>query len=150
MIYALIGALVILAVLIGLTTASRRRPELGPVDGGLRPCPASPNCVCSRQSGDDHFIEPLRCAGDPAAEFQRLKSLVESLPRTRRIDERDGYVRYEFTTRLVRYVDDVEFLLDAPARVIHVRSASRVGRSDLGANRARVEDIRAHFDAAQR
>jgi uncharacterized protein (DUF1499 family) len=149
MLYAGIGALLALGVFVGLAIASWRRPELGPVSGRLRHCPASPNCVCSQQTGDDHFIEPLRSGGDPQSEFERLKSMVEALPRTKRIDQRDGYARYEFTSRLMRYVDDVEFLLDAEAGVIHVRSASRVGRSDFGANRARVEDIRRRFAAAQ-
>jgi uncharacterized protein (DUF1499 family) len=147
MLYAGIGALLTFGVFFGLAAASWRRPELGPVSGRLHPCPASPNCVCSQQTGDDHSIEPLRCAGDPRAEFERLRSVVDALPRTKRIDERDGYARYEFTTRVMRYVDDVEFLLDSQAGVIHVRSASRVGRSDFGANRARVEEIRRRFAA---
>lgn len=149
MTYAGIGAAVVLAVFVGMAFASRRRPVLGPVNGQLRLCPASPNCVCSRDPADEHFIEPFRCSGDADTEFQRLVSLVDALPRTQCIDERDGYVRFEFTTRLMRYVDDVEFLLDAPAGLIHVRSASRVGRSDFGANRARVDEIRRRFLSGQ-
>jgi hypothetical protein len=61
---------------------------------------------------------------------------------------RPAYARYEFATPLLRDVDDVEFLLDAGERVIHVRSASRVGHADLGANRNRIERIREQFSAA--
>jgi uncharacterized protein (DUF1499 family) len=65
------------------------------------------------------------------------------------LEERDGYAAFECTTRLMRFVDDVELLLDAPAGVIHLRSSSRIGHSDLGANRKRVEALRAAYTAAR-
>jgi uncharacterized protein (DUF1499 family) len=145
MLYLGIALGVTAVVLTGLSLASRRRPALGPVAGSLRPCGGNPNCVCSQQPDQEHFIAPLECRGEPTAEFRRLRGLVDTLPRTRLIDEQDGYLHYEFVSRLVRYVDDVEFLLDSGAGVIHVRSASRVGRSDLGANRARIEELRSRF-----
>lgn len=145
MLYVSIGLGITIGILISLSMASRRRPPLGVLDGKLRPCGPSPNCVCSQQPDEEHRIDPLTCRGDPQAEFRRLRDLVRSLPRTLLVEERDGYLRYEFVTPLVRYMDDVEFLLDAQAGVIHVRSASRVGRSDFGANRSRVDDIRRRF-----
>lgn len=145
MLYVIIALGVIVGMLISISAASRRRPDLGIVNGRLRPCPPTPNCICSQQSDEQHRIAPLACDGDPQEEFARLQSVIRGLPRTTLIAERPGYARYEFVSRLVRYVDDVEFQLDPEQRVIHVRSASRVGRSDFGANRQRVEDIRTRF-----
>lgn len=148
MLYVIIALGVSAGILVAFSAASRRRPDLGIVDGRLRPCPPTPNCVCSQQSDEQQRIEPLACHGDPQAEFSRLQAVIRGLPRTTLIAERPGYARYEFVSRLVRYVDDVEFLLDAEQGVIHVRSASRVGRSDFGANRGRVEEIRRQFAQA--
>ena len=118
------------------------------LDGGrLSPCPASPNCVCSQDDEIAHQIKPLSFTGGPREAWQRLTSVVTQLPRTRIVTNGSTYLHVEFTTRLLRFVDDVEFLLDETAAVIHVRSASRVGHSDLGANRARVEAIRQLFES---
>jgi uncharacterized protein (DUF1499 family) len=145
MLYGLIAAGVAAAILFGLSAASWRRPALGLIDQRLRPCGDTPNCVCSQCPETPHHIEPLAFDGDAQAEFQRLQSLLESFPRTTLVEQRPDYLRYEVVTRIVRYVDDVEFLLDPQAKLIHVRSASRVGRSDFGVNRARVEEIRRRF-----
>lgn len=123
------------------------RPPVGLVDGRLRPCPASPNCVCSQVADAEHTISPLRFTGSAAAAWERLQQIVRTLPRARVTDANDQYLRVEFTTAILRFVDDVEFLLDGPGEVIHVRSASRVGYSDLGTNRKRVESLRAVFEA---
>lgn len=123
----------------GIVISSWKRPELGPIDGQLRDCPDSPNCVCSYEKDEQHAIEPLP-GGEGAME--QLRQVLTSMSGVDVIaDERD-YVRAECTSRLMRYVDDIEFLRDEEAGVIHVRSASRVGHSDLGANRDRVEEIR--------
>lgn len=121
-------------------------PPIGLVDGRLRPCPSSPNCVCSEAS-DSHAIAPLRILDDPQFAWMRLKALVSELPRTRVVTSTDDYLHVEFTTALMRFVDDVEFLLDAEQGVIEVRSASRIGHSDLGTNRKRVESIRKMYES---
>lgn len=123
-------------------------PPVGLVDGHLRPCPPSPNCVCSQGADAGHAIAPLRFAGPAPAAWDRLQQVIRASPRTRITEVNDHYLRVEFTTAILRFVDDVEFLLDVPGEVIHVRSASRVGYSDLGANRKRVESLRAAFEAA--
>jgi uncharacterized protein (DUF1499 family) len=87
-------------------------------------------------------------SGGPAQAFDRLERLVASLPRTRIVTRTSEYLHAEFTTRLLRFTDDVEFLLDEKAGAIHVRSASRIGHSDLGTNRRRVETIRRLFEPA--
>ncbi len=108
----------------------------------LAPCPASPNCVCSLSTGEQHAIEPLRPNGDLEQTWQRLQEVVAQMPRTQLAERHDDYLRYEFRSRWLGFVDDVEFLLDRPQQVIQVRSASRKGYSDLGVNRKRVEEIR--------
>ncbi len=74
--------------------------------------------------------------------MSRLKKVILSKPRTSIIEEKPNYLRAEFTSRIFRFVDDVEFLFDDSLKYIHVRSASRIGRSDLGVNRKRIEEIR--------
>jgi uncharacterized protein (DUF1499 family) len=122
---------------------SWQRPDLGIVDGRLRPCDSRPNCVCSQGSSAERTVAALPIEPDaPAAAFDRARDCVETLPRVALVEAAPGYARYECCSRLFRFADDVELLLDEPAGVIHVRSASRVGYSDMGVNRKRVEEIR--------
>jgi uncharacterized protein (DUF1499 family) len=134
-----------LLVATGLVVMSQPTDPADLAAGRLRPCPSSPNCVSSQADDDAHRVEPLAFTGDPAAAMERLRRSVESLPGARIVSARDGYLHAEFTSRIFRFVDDVELLLDPEAGVVHVRSASRVGYSDLGANRRRVEAIRRAF-----
>ncbi len=76
----------------------------------------------------------------------KLKGVIQSLPRTKIIAETDNYLYAEFTSAMMGFVDDVEFYVDEAAKVIHVRSASRLGQSDLGVNRKRVESLRAELN----
>ena len=116
----------------------------------LKPCPESPNCVCSHtpSSRRQHAIAPLTITGDVDTAMARLARVVSSLPRSRVHKQEEGYLWVVCTTALLRFRDDVEFELDRDAAVIHVRSASRLGYSDLGVNRRRVETIRERFEQA--
>ena len=107
----------------------------------LQPCPSSPNCVCS-DATDSHGIEPFAIAGDPQLMWQRLQDYLAQQRGFTIKHVADHYLRVEAKTRLLRFVDDVEFELRIGEGVIAVRSASRVGYSDLGANRCRIEEIR--------
>lgn len=118
---------------------------LGVRDGRLGALPSSPNAVSSQAQDPERRVEPLRFTGDPRAAMARLRRVVEDMPRTEIVRAEERYLHATFTSRLFRFVDDVELLLDPQARVIHVRSASRVGYSDLGANRRRVEALREAF-----
>jgi uncharacterized protein (DUF1499 family) len=120
--------------------------NLGVVNGRLADCPDSPNCVSSQSDDPEHRVEPLPLLGSASETLGRLKSILEAMPRTRVVDERESYVHAEATSRVFGFVDDVEFLADEEKQVIHVRSASRVGHSDLGVNRDRVERIREAFE----
>ena len=121
---------------------STRPMNLGARDGRLAPCPSSLNCVSSQATDEDHRIAPFVYAGSVDDAMNRLKAIIQSLPRTAVITDTGAYLHVEFTTALFRFIDDVEFLADDSAKIIHVRSASRLGTSDLGVNRKRVEAIR--------
>lgn len=112
----------------------------------LKPCPSSPNCVSSLAEEDaQHRVPPLTWTGDLAAAQARLRQAVLAAGNATFVVEEGTYWRIEFRSRIFRFVDDVEFLFDLQAKRIHVRSASRLGYSDLGVNRTRVEKIRELF-----
>jgi uncharacterized protein (DUF1499 family) len=129
--------------------AGRPPSNLGATNGQLAPCPRSPNCVASQADPADatHFIAPIAFKGDPGAAWRALRQTVAASERVKIVDERDDYLRAEFATKFIGFVDDVEFLLDAPVRLIHVRSASRLGYRDFGVNRARIEALRTRLAA---
>ncbi|GFE62865.1 hypothetical protein AOG2_34540 [Geobacter sp. AOG2] len=130
-----------------LTACAGERPtNLGVHDNRLSACPSSPNCVSSQAADERHRIAPLTFTGDADAAFARLKRVLSHRSDTNIIEEQPGYLRAELHTTL--FVDDGEFLLDRDARAIQVRSASRLGYSDLGKNRSRMEEIRREFAAA--
>lgn len=110
-------------------------------DHVFQPCPESPNCVSSLADDRDeaHYIDPL--TADQAA-WAALPSVLVSLPNLRVVKADGNYLRAEATTRFLRFVDDLEFQFVPETRIIHVRSASRVGYSDFGVNRERLEQIR--------
>jgi uncharacterized protein (DUF1499 family) len=109
----------------------------------LSPCPTNPNCVSSKASDETHRVEPFPFSGGAGESLARVKAAALSLPRSRVSVEEPLYVRLTFRSAVFGFVDDVELEADEDAKVVHVRSASRVGRSDFGVNRKRVEAIRA-------
>jgi len=119
------------------------------LSGGLASCPASPNCVSSLAPDAEHAVAPLTFTGDAHATLRQLRALVESMPRAHVVAATDLSIHAQFTSRLLRFVDDVDMVVDPASRTIHVRSASRVGYSDWGVNRARIEDIRKTWNATQ-
>ncbi|MBE9006689.1 DUF1499 domain-containing protein [Fortiea sp. LEGE XX443] len=125
--------------------AGKRPNNLGVHDGKLAACPNSPNCVSSQSTDAVHQIAPLTFNTSPEQAIANLKSIIQSLPRTTIIAENQDYLYAEFKSGLMGFVDDVEFYLDRHANVIQVRSASRLGQSDLGVNRQRIETIRTKF-----
>lgn len=114
------------------------------------PCPSSPNCVSTQAPPTDklHAIAPIPYTGTREAAHQRLVSIIQAMPRATIITAEPEYIYAEFRSRLLRFVDDVEFYLDDAAKLIHFRSASRLGQGDLGVNRNRMEEIRRHFGAS--
>ena len=146
---AVVVALIALIIAIGAPMGlfSGTRPEhVGVRDGRLVPAKRTPNNVNSqadRTADPEHYIEPLRYSGDARQAWAALRKIVDGMSRTKVIKSEPDYLYAEFATRLMRFVDDVEFYLDEKAGVIQVRSASRLGSGDFGVNRERVETIRA-------
>lgn len=116
--------------------------NLGLHAGKLTACPVSPNCVVSQDADADHLISPITYQGDTETAKQKLLQVLSVVPRTKIVEEADNYIRAESASRLMGFVDDVEFYFPASEKVIHLRSAARLGESDLGVNRRRLEQIR--------
>lgn len=121
--------------------AGKRPQNLGYANGRLAPCKTTPNCVSSQADPRDeqHYIAPIAVKGDA---MSAIRKAVESQPRTTIVQAEPGYLYAEFKSKLMGFVDDVEFLVDPAKGVVHVRSASRLGRRDFGVNRERIERLR--------
>ena len=144
--YALVALVLVVIFAVAIYARTAAPPsDLGAVSGRLARCPESPNCVSSQAGRESQKVAPIAYTGDAYAAMERLHDIVAALPRAQIIVSETDYLYVEFTSRVFRFVDDVEFLTDPTESVIHVRSASRVGHSDFGANRRRVEQIRTKF-----
>lgn len=129
--------------------------DLGVQAGRLKPPSLSDNSVSSQAvlhpehpRRNSAQVAPLAMRGDGPATLGRIRTIVEAMPGAKLVKTEPGYLRAEFTTRLMRFVDDVEFWYDPAAGVVQVRSASRLGESDLGVNRQRIEAVRAALAAS--
>ncbi|MGF1541127.1 MAG: DUF1499 domain-containing protein [Pleurocapsa sp.] len=116
--------------------------SLGIHNGYLSNCPESPNCVVSQNSDQTHAIAPIPYHTDLSTARETLLKVLSVVPRTTIIQQADNYVLAEAKSRIFGFVDDVEFYFPENEPVIQMRSASRVGESDLGVNRRRLEQIR--------
>jgi len=112
----------------------------------LRKCPGTPNCVNSSYPNTDEHIAPIAFQGQASEAIAKLQRIVGSMKRAKIATATDRYLHIEFTSFLFRFVDDVEFVIDQDTRLIHFRSASRVGHSDLGANRRRMDRFLEAFE----
>ncbi|HRQ65211.1 MAG TPA: DUF1499 domain-containing protein [Xanthomonadaceae bacterium] len=142
---ALLLALLLLAIAWGLVFGLPGRAPAGlgmQSDGRLAPCRSTPNCVSSFAGGGYHAIEPLPLRGRVEEAMARLRRQLEAMPGMRIEQAGPGYLYVTQRTRWLGFVDDVEFLADVDQGVVHVRSASRLGRKDFGVNRARIESVR--------
>ncbi|HMF31111.1 MAG TPA: DUF1499 domain-containing protein [Candidatus Lokiarchaeia archaeon] len=132
-------------------TENKRSPrQLGVIDGQLAPPPKSPNCVSTQAEAGDkiHRMEPISYEGALEDVLAKLLSVAKAYPRTKLVKQEENYVHFEFRTKLFRFVDDVEFYLDDDAKLIHFRSASRIGYGDMGTNRKRMEALRKLYGEA--
>jgi len=128
--------------------SGKRPTDLGVSKGRLKPPPSSPNAVSSQAQDARHAIAPLSYSSSAERAMDALVGIVEATPRTRIISRTKDYLYAEYKSALMGFVDDVEFWLEPNTKIIHVRSASRLGRSDFGVNRARIEDTRRKLDAS--
>ena len=137
----------LILVVVALTACSNSTPPvLGVRDGKLTPCPDSPNCVSSQSADDNHYVEPFPYKGSLEQTHKAVIAAIQSMKRSAVVNDEDDYIRAEFKSALFRFVDDVEFLFANDEKLVHVRSASRVGYSDLGVNRKRIEEMRTRYD----
>lgn len=128
-----------------LSCSATRPTNLGIKDGKLSPCPDSSNCVSTYSKDTRHAIKPITYSSTRDHARGRLLQILSSLKNARVVVNEDDYIHVEFTSRVFRFIDDVEFYFDDEKKTIHFRSASRVGSSDLGVNRRRMEHIRMKF-----
>lgn len=133
---ALLATVLVLTACLLTSCAGEPPQNIGVQNGRLTACPESPNCVSSFETDETHGIAPID------ANLQQIGQTLSDLPEANIVAADSNYLYAEFTSSLMRYVDDVEFMYDSSAGVTHVRSASRLGYSDMGANRNRIEGIR--------
>ena len=108
-------------------------------NGKLYECPNSPNCVSSQAKDAKHYIDPLPYTSESLNE---IKTYLKEHYNTDVVEETPTYLHVVITTKILRFKDDLEFLVDRKNQVIHVRSASRVGYSDMNVNRKRIEKMK--------
>ena len=122
--------------------------SLGVRNDTLAPCPSSPNCVHTGLRHPDGTRGMFADTRVPRHELMnRIAEVISATPRTEIISQDGDYLHAEVTSRLLRFVDDVEVLITFDNEVV-VRSSSRVGRGDMGVNAARVEDLRTRLKQA--
>ena len=132
--------------------AGKRPDYLGVKDGRLARAKRTPNCVSSQADAADaqHFIAPIAFKGSAAEAIAAARKATDGMQRATVIRQEGNYLYAEFRSKLMGYVDDVEFTYDEKAGLLHVRSASRLGRRDYGVNRARVEALRTRIKGGVR
>jgi uncharacterized protein (DUF1499 family) len=145
----LVILLVPIVGLAALSLLSQPPKNLGVKDGRLLDCPPSPNCVCTQASDARHQMAPIPFDGTSGEALKRLEAAIATLPGTKIVDRSENYLYAESTSRIFRFVDDIELFVDAEHHVIHYRSASRAGRSDLGVNKKRMQALREAFEASR-
>jgi uncharacterized protein (DUF1499 family) len=139
-----LAPIVIVLALVVLSVASQFKRPPGIGDNVLAPCPKSPNCVSSENDSGSDRIEPLAITGTPGAARECLKRAIEGIGGAIEF-ESDGYIWAVFKTTVFRFIDDMEFRIDTRHRVIHLRSASRIGYYDFGVNHRRTAALRQRF-----
>ena len=145
------AAIIFLATLVTFIAAARlvnrfaaTPTALGVVEGNLAPCPDSPNCVCTQSSDPRHRLAPV-AIDDPATMRERIRTALSLMPRSHVVADTDSYFHAECRSWLCGFVDDLEIYLNADEGQVHIRSAARLGYSDLGVNRRRVELLRSQL-----
>ena len=120
---------------------AKSKKPIGIVNGKLYPCPKSPNCVSTQATDNKQKIDPIQFSGSLDDAKDKIINIINSLKRSKIITNKDNYIHAEFRTAIFKFVDDVEFLFDDSEKIIHFRSRARLGYSDMGVNRKRMETI---------
>jgi uncharacterized protein (DUF1499 family) len=133
------GLMATMAILFGCSSGPPR--NLGVKKERLAPCPDKPNCVSTQSLDPSRRMEPLPYRGTKGKSKDRIMEIIKGMERSKIVEVSDSYLYVQFQTRFLRFVDDVEFFLDDSERLIHFRSAARVGYYDFDLNRRRMEEI---------
>ena len=122
--------------------------EAGSADSAKKfsPCPDSPNCVSSQSIDKKRFIEPLQYTGSLADARQKLIDILKKTKRVNLVKVETDYILAEFRSSIFQFIDDLELYFPPDQTVIHVKSASRKGYYDFGANRRRIKWLRSIFE----
>jgi uncharacterized protein (DUF1499 family) len=115
-------------------------------EGILAPCPNRPNCVSTLAEDKEHHMDPISYSGTKEQARERLIKVMSSMNRSKIMTDNGDYIHAVFTSMIFRFKDDVEFLFDGQNKLINFRSASRLGYSDMGVNRKRMEEIKKRFE----
>lgn len=138
-ILAMMNTLIVLGLFGGCS--GTKPASIGVVDNQLADCPDSPNCISSTATDQEHSVPPLQLVGEPADLWPELVRLVSGMGRISIVTQTDTYLHAESRSRIFRFVDDLELLLNPDTGQVHIRSASRLGYSDLGVNRRRYQTL---------
>lgn len=148
--YLILSSILLAIAIVSLSACSNKTPDnLGMTNGKFVPCPQRDNCVSSQSTNDKHAITPIVAHGHADVVMIDLANSIESMFGAKIITMNAHYIHAEFTSRIMRFVDDLECFYDEKAGLIQVRSASRVGYSDFNANRKRIEELRILFTKTQ-
>lgn len=135
--------------ILGVNSKSKNLPEL--IDGRLSKCPDTPNCVCTENKDHaKHYISPINLSQSTVPNFNSLvglKEIISNMSGSIKV-EKENYISATFTSTIFRFVDDFEVRIDKANNMIHLRSASRVGRSDFGVNKKRVELFKKRYKSS--
>ena len=130
-----------LIVMSAVACAGHAQDSRSKTSADLAPCPDSPNCVSTKSKDPGHVMPPLPYLKSGEESMDRLVAIVREMKRATIVSATPSYLHVEFRSALFRFVDDVEFVLEDSARLIHFRSASRTGYYDFGVNRKRMKEI---------
>ena len=119
----------------------KKKKPIGIIDGKFYPCPKSPNCVSTQSMDVKHKMEPLSYSDTKEGAKKKIQEIIGTFKRTKLVTEEDNYLHFEFRTATFKFVDDVEFYFDDSAKLIHFRSAARLGWSDMGVNKKRMKRV---------
>lgn len=130
-----------LIVMSAVACAGQAQDSRSTTPADLAPCPDSPNCVSTKSKDPDRAMTPLPYIKSGKESMDRLVDIVRKMKRATIVSATPSYLHVEFRSALFRFVDDVEFVQEDSARLIHFRSASRTGYYDFGVNRKRMKEI---------
>lgn len=124
----------------------KKDPAIGLMDGKLLACPKTPNCVSTNHRDLNRLMMPVEYKGLSLDEAKAiLFDVLKTLPKTEVIKDEGSYVHAKAKTVVFEYIQDVEFLFEDEAKELHFRSASRVGYTDFGSNKRRMQSVVARF-----